>query len=154
MAVAEVYTINESLGLLEIRDANGNLVSIIEPAADVLQIVTTDLVGPQGVPGPPGPTGNTGIQGPPGDPGPTGLTGPPGPQGIPGPPGSTGPTYEQSFNNPTLQWLLTHNLDVYPVVTLYDLYNTEISGDIAMPDRNTVLVTFDLPMTGIARLKA
>ena len=32
--------------MVEVLDANGELVTILEPTVDVLQVVTTDLVGP------------------------------------------------------------------------------------------------------------
>jgi hypothetical protein len=50
--------------------------------------------------------------------------------------------------------VIVHNLDAYPVVTLYDLYGFAISGDVSMPDRNTVVVDFAVPFAGTARLKA
>lgn len=130
---AEVSTITETVGVLEIRDGDGALLSILEPCADVIQIVTPDMIGP------PGPIGPAGV---------------PGPQGPPGAQGPPAPIFEQQFSSPATTWLIQHNLDAFPVVSLYDLYGFAISGDIAMPDRNTVVVTFEVPIAGTARLKA
>lgn len=129
----EIFTIDESLGIVEIFDGNGNLVTIFEPTVDVVQIITTDLIGPVG---PVGPAGSAGIAGP------------------VGPQGPFAPTFEQHFASPSLMWLINHNLDAYVVTDLYDLYGVQISGDIEMPDRNNVIVTFDVPVAGTARLKA
>lgn len=133
---AEVYTVNQSLGLVEVRDEEDNLLVVFEPSADVLHVVTTDLVGPQGPVGPPGDDG------------------PPGPAGPQGPQGPFAPTFDQRFNDPAMEWRIVHNLGVFPVVTLYDLDENEIGGDVTKPDRNTVVVTFEVPLAGTARLKA
>lgn len=130
---AEVITTTQTVGVVEVRDANGNLVTILEPTADVVEVVSPDLVGPQG------PVGPTGVQGE---------------QGIPGPQGPPAPIFEQTFSAAQLVWPIQHDLDAFPVVSLYDLYGFAISGDIAMPDRNTVVVTFAVPLAGTARLKA
>lgn len=130
---AEVLTYTESLGVVEVRSAEGALLNVLMPSADIVEIVTSELTGPAGPVGP------------------AGLSGPPGPQGPPGPPA---PQFEQTFSTAQLVWLIVHNLDTYPVVTTYDLYGFEISGDVAMPDRNTVVVTFAVPFAGTARLKA
>lgn len=130
---AEVFTVNQSLGVVEVRDDNGNLVTIIEPSADVLHVVTTDMVGPAG---------------------PAGPAGAPGPPGPAGPQGPFAPTFDQRFADPATTWTIVHNFDSFPVVTLYDLDENEISGDITKPDRNTVVVTFEVPFAGTARLKA
>lgn len=129
----EIYTVEESLGVVEVFDGSGTLVTIFEPTADVVQIVTADLIGPLGPVGPVGPTGSAGPQ---------------------GPQGPFAPTFEQHFASPALVWRINHNLDAYVVTDLYDLYGVQISGDIEMPDRNNVIVTFDVPVAGTARLKA
>lgn len=133
---AEVSTVNQTLGVVEVRNADGNLITIFEPSVDILQVITTDLVGPVG------PAGPAGAEGAPGQPGPVGPQGPFAPQ------------FEQRFADPVYTWRIEHNLGTYPVVTLYDLVENQISGDIAKPDRNTVVVSFEVPFAGIARLKA
>lgn len=127
---AEVITYSESLGLVEVRNAAGAVIAVFEPSADVLEVVTTDLVGPSGPPG---------VQG---------VQGPSGPQGP------YAPQFMQTFSSAQLVWTIVHNMDAYPVVNTFDLYGFEISGDVTMPDRNTVVVTFAVPIAGTARLKA
>jgi hypothetical protein len=111
---------------------------VLEPTADVVEIVSDELTGPQG------PSGTPGVPG---------ITGPVGPQGEQGPQGPFAPQFEQTFVDPSAAWVIVHNLDLFPVVTLHDLYGIQISGDVLMPDRNTVVVTFAVPMSGTARLK-
>lgn len=130
---AEVIALTESLGVVEVRSEDGALLNVLHPTVDVVEIVTSELLGPAG---PSGPQGNLG---------------PPGPQGPPGP---FAPQFEQTFSTAQTVWTIVHNMDVYPVVSTYDLYGFEISGDVAMPDRNTVVVTFAVPFAGTARLKA
>lgn len=133
---AGVTTYTETVGLVEVRDGQGALVRVLEPTADVVQIVSPDVVGPRG------PVGPAGQPGPPGIPGPEGPPGPPAPQ------------FEQTFSSPSTVWTINHNLDAFPVVNLFDLYGFAISGDVTTPDRNTVVVTFEVPFSGTARLKA
>lgn len=128
---SEVVTFTQTVGVVEVRSGDGELLTVLEPAADVVEIVSP--VGPQGPAGP------------------QGQLGPQGPQGVPGPPA---PTFDQTFSSPLLTWYIVHGLDAYPVVSTYDLYGFEISGDIQMPDRNTVVVSFAVPIAGTARLKA
>ena len=130
---AEVVTYTESVGVVEVRDDEGALVMVLEPTTDVVQIVTSGLTGPAG---------------------PQGASGPQGTQGAQGPQGPFAPIFDQQFSSPLTTWYIVHNLNVFPVVSLYDLYGFAISGDIAMPDRNTVVVTFGVPIAGTARLKA
>lgn len=136
---SEIVVTYEAVGFVEVADGVGNLLTILEPTADLITIDTDDAIGPQG------PTGGAGP------------VGPQGPTGPPGPPGASGAysaTFDQTFANAATVWTIVHNLDVYPIVTLFDFYNHEFEGDVAMPDRNTVVVTFDVPMVGTARLKA
>ncbi len=135
----DVLTTQESLGLLEVIDGTGNLVAVLEPSADVVQIVSSDMVGPRG------PSGN---------PGPEGPAGPSGPSGPSGPPGPFAPTFRQEFADAATEWSIAHNLGVYPVVDLYDFTGHAIGGDIVLPDRNNVVVRFDMPMSGVAIIKA
>jgi hypothetical protein len=135
MNECEVLTVEDSLGVVEVW-AGETLVNVLRPTTDILQLTTVGPQGPEGDSGPAGPAG------PPGDPGPQ------------GPPGTPSPQFDQTFTTATTQWVIVHNLDAYPVVTLYDLYGFAISGDVSMPDRNTVVVDFAVPFAGTARLKA
>ncbi len=92
--------------------------------------------------GPRGPQGVQGVQGDQGEQGEKGQDGPP------------GALYEQTFAVPSLEWVVTHNLDTYPVTTTYDLNGQEIVGDVSQPDRNTVIVRWLVPFAGTARVKA
>lgn len=135
MNECEVITVEESLGVVEVW-AGETLVNVLRPITDILQVTT---VGPQG------PPGGQGLPGPQGS---------PGPQGPQGDPGAPSPQFDQTFNTASVEWTIVHNLDAYPVVSLYDLYGFAISGDVSMPDRNTVVVDFAVPFAGTARLKA
>ncbi len=84
-------------------------------------------------------------------PGPTGPAGPEGPQGPPGPPA---PSYEMHFPIPALEWRLIHTLDAFPSVQVVDLAGEIVGATVQIPDKETVIVTFAVPMAGTARLKA
>lgn len=130
---SEVIIYTETVGGVEVFNADGSLLTVLEPTADLVEIVSPDLVGPQG---------------------PSGPSGPQGVQGVVGPQGPPAPIFEQTFSSPSVIWYISHGLDAFPVVTTYDLYGFEISGDVHMPDRNSVVVTFAVPIAGTARLKA
>ncbi len=136
---SEIVTYTETVGFIEVRDGVGNVIHTLEPTADLVKVLTDEQIGPQGPPGGTGPAGPTGPQGPP---------------GPPGAGGSYSLSFEQAFNSPSTVWTIAHYLDAYPVVTLMDFNGHEFEGDVYMPDRNTVVVTFDVPMAGAARLKA
>lgn len=123
------------VGIIEVRDGGSTLI-VPTSTVEVVDVVTADLIGP------PGPQGVAGVQGD------------DGPAGVPGPTGPFAPIFEQHFASASTQWVIHHNMDVYPVTTLYDLYGFEISGDVSTPDRNTVVVDFVMPFAGTARLKA
>lgn len=108
----------------------------VQPIVEVIDVVSAELTGP---------SGPAGVQG---------STGPSGPSGPQGPVGPFAPTFEQHFATPIFNWVVVHNMDTYPVVTTVDLYGVEVVGDVATPDRNTVIVMFAVPMAGTARLKA
>lgn len=132
MNECDVAAVAESLGVVEVW-AGDTLLNVLNPTTDILQVTAA---GPQGPEGPLGPAG------------------PPGPSGPQGPPGTPSPEFDQTFTDPSTTWTVVHNLDAFPIVSTYDLYGFPISGDVAMPDRNTVVVTFAVPFAGTARLKA
>jgi hypothetical protein len=126
--VTAAYTIIEisgpdAAGLVEVDESDAVFTIVEQPGVETLQIVT---------------------------PGPIGPRGPIGPQGPQGP---FAPVFEQHFASPEMVWVIVHNMDLYPVVTLYDENHEEITGDVMTPDRNTVIVTFVVPFAGTARLK-
>ena len=123
-------------GIIEVVRQTSAVITVDNPASEILRIDT------------PGPQGPRGVPGPAGDPG------PPGPQGPTGATGEPTPVFEQHFADAVFIWVIHHGLNLYPVVTLYDESQQEISGDISLPDRNTVVVTFAVPFAGTARCKA
>ncbi len=114
----------EPAAVVEIHDGQRALTVIDEPPVQVVQVVTAGPIGPRG------------------------------PEGPEGPMGPFAPVFDQHFADPALIWVINHNLGVVPVVTLYDENHEEITGDIQAPDRNTIIVTFEVPFSGTARLKA
>ena len=59
-------------------------------------------------------------------------------------------TYTQSI--PSTTWLITHNLNTFPSVTLVNSLNKKILADLEYINQNTVLVTFSEAMIGKAYL--
>lgn len=75
--------------------------------------------------------------------------------------GSTPPpapqrTYVQSFAVPDTTWTVTHPLGTTtPLVQIYDLNGYAIGdADVFVPDNQTVIVSFDLPLAGRIALQA
>ncbi len=123
-SVTEVVGL-ESTGLVQVTEIAADVTVIDHPAATgVIDVITAGPIGPQG---------------------------PRGPEGASGPAGAL---VEQRFPDAAYVWVVHHTLNTYPVVTTVDLNEDEIVGDVRTPDRNTVVVTFAVPMSGTARLKA
>jgi hypothetical protein len=57
-------------------------------------------------------------------------------------------THQQTTASNT--WLITHNLNSHPNVTVVDTANTEVVGDIVYIDLNTVRISFTEPFSGSA----
>ncbi len=102
------------------------VLEIKESPVSVLEVVTA---------GPPGVKGNTGAQGEQGETGPS-------------------PEFSQTFATAIEVWVINHPLNAHPAVTTVDMNGMEIIGDVEFPDNDTVIVTFGMPVAGIARLKA
>lgn len=83
--------------------------------------------------------------------GPVGPTGPQGPQGLQGPPGPT-LAYTHTQNITSNIWTINHNLGIKPNVSVIDSAGTNVEGDVAWPDTNTVVVSFSSAFTGQAFL--
>lgn len=49
-------------------------------------------------------------------------------------------------------WIINHNLDCFPSVTVVDSANTTVVGDIAYNDSNSITLTFAAPFSGTAYL--
>ena len=59
-------------------------------------------------------------------------------------------TYTQTQLSDT--WLIVHNLNKYPSVSVVDTANTQVVGDVEYIDTNTVRVTFGAAFAGSAYL--
>jgi hypothetical protein len=61
-------------------------------------------------------------------------------------------TYEHTQGVPGSVWTIVHGLDKHPSVTVFDSAGSEVGGDVAYLDLNTVTVTFTAPFSGVAYL--
>lgn len=59
-------------------------------------------------------------------------------------------THEQMAASTT--WVVSHNLNRKPQVTVVDSAGTEVIGDVAYNDDNTVTLSFSAPFSGKAYL--
>jgi len=90
----------------------------------------------------------------------------PGREGPPGPPGlgiedhlaepDPHPQYAREFvfNQPTPSgtWTINHNLGYRPSVAVFDSGSQQIEGDVSHLSVNTVVLSFNPPTAGFARL--
>lgn len=89
----------------------------------------------------------------PGQGGARGVQGTQGIQGIQGIQGLTPPiAYTHNQGSPSNSWIIYHNLDYYPNVTIVDSGGTICEGDYDYLTRNTVTATFSSPFSGKAYL--
>ncbi len=145
-AVTEVVSVDRAVNLVEAGPGQTAVVEVDNPQQILALIDTTPDVIEVVMSGPPGPPGGEGPPGPKGDPGPQGETGP---QGLEGP----SPVFEMHFADAVMEWVIVHPLAIYPVVDTYDLTGQEVFGTVELPDMNTVIVWWAIPMAGTARLK-
>lgn len=89
------------------------------------------------------------VGGTPGPPGTTGPPGPPGPQGAPGT--ATSQAYVHVQSTPSVTWVIEHNLDIVPNVTVVDSSDRQVEGDVAY-SMGQVVVTFSAAFSGRAYL--
>jgi len=61
-------------------------------------------------------------------------------------------TYTQCFQAATLKWTITHNLGKFPGVTVVDLDNNVVIGDVDYLSSNILQITFSIPFSGCAFL--
>lgn len=86
-------------------------------------------------------------------PGQGGAMGPPGPQGPAGAPATVdNMAYVHNQGSASDTWVITHNLNFYPNVTIQDSGGTIVEGEIAYTTRNTLTVTFSAAFSGKAYL--
>lgn len=81
----------------------------------------------------------------------------PGPQGPPGPAGPAGPsgtstTYTHTQSSASTSWVITHNLNKKPSVTIVDSGGNVQIGEIRYDSNNQVTVTFAAAFGGYAYL--
>ncbi len=145
-AVTEVLTFDRPVSLVETDKPGVSAVVEVDNPEQVLVLVDTSEaadvieIGVFGPPGPPGPAGPQGVEGP---------EGPQGDQGLQGP----SPIYEKVFADAVMTWVIPHPLGVFPVVDTYDQNGQIVFGTVELPDKDTVIVWFAIPMAGVARLK-
>lgn len=107
---------------------------------ETVAVVELGNSGPQGAQGP------QGTQGTPGNQGPTGPKGDKGDQGDPGPTLA----YTHTQNTPSDTWVITHNLGMYPNVTVEEFGGSIVEGEIAYENINSLTVTFSALVSGYA----
>tara|TARA_R110002051_G_scaffold110285_1_gene182909 strand:+ start:4220 stop:4762 length:543 start_codon:yes stop_codon:yes gene_type:complete len=61
-------------------------------------------------------------------------------------------TYTQCFDSASAVWTITHNMGTFPSVTVVDLDNIVVVGDIDYLTTNMIQITFAVPFTGCAFL--
>lgn len=92
-----------------------------------------------------------GAQGTPGIPGPPGATGPQGPQGPPGALGSDA-NYVHVQSSAQSTWIVLHNLNKYPSVSVVDSGDSQWQGDVHYDSANQLTISFTAPFGGRAFL--
>jgi len=60
--------------------------------------------------------------------------------------------YHHVQANPSRVWEITHNLDKYPSVTIFDFSGTEYEAEVTHLDINSSILTFSIPFVGYADL--
>ena len=61
-------------------------------------------------------------------------------------------TYTQCFNDAAAIWTITHNLGKFPSVTIVDLDNVVVVGQVDYLNSNIIQLTFSQPFAGCAFL--
>jgi len=67
---------------------------------------------------------------------------------------SSAETYTQFFESALDTWVITHNLGKFPSVTIVDLNNEIVVGDVDFTSSNIITVTFNNPFAGCAFLNS
>lgn len=67
-------------------------------------------------------------------------------------PGTLLVPFEYIANTPSSTWTIPHNLGYRPDVSVYSIGGVEVVADILHIDFNNVLIMFNLPYAGRARL--
>lgn len=61
-------------------------------------------------------------------------------------------TYTYTQSAPSASWVVTHNLNTFPSVSVVDTGGTEIIPDILYVSANSITLTFGSPTSGKAYL--
>jgi hypothetical protein len=77
-----------------------------------------------------------------------GITGSQGAQGVPG----GGFNYVHTQTVASTVWIIVHNLNGFPNITVADSAGTVVEGDVVYVDSNTIQLTFSAPFSGTAYL--
>lgn len=75
-----------------------------------------------------------------------------GPPGPPGPAGDSATVYVFTTASPTATWTINHNLGFKPSVELFSSGSQEIDGDVVHTSSNQTVVSFNVAISGFARL--
>lgn len=75
-----------------------------------------------------------------------------GPQGPPGASGAASTSYVHVQAIPSATWTVTHNLGMFPAVTVIDSSNRHVEGDVAYVNANVLTLTFSAAFSGVAYL--
>lgn len=73
-----------------------------------------------------------------------------GPQGPQGDPGTGAAVFTQS--TPSQNWIINHNLEFYPNITVVDSAGTAVEGSYTFVNVNTIIATFTSEFSGKAYL--
>ena len=84
----------------------------------------------------------------------SGPQGAQGPQGEKGDQGDPGPTlaYTHTQNTPSAVWVITHNLGIYPNITIEEFGGSILEAELAYDNSNQVTVTFSALVSGYAHV--
>ena len=75
-----------------------------------------------------------------------------GPQGPKGQDGATGGAYTHTQGVSSNVWVITHNLNYYPSVTVIDSGGTQVEGETTWNSPNQLTLTFSAAFGGVAYL--
>lgn len=79
------------------------------------------------------------------------VSGAPGPQGPAGENGPPGERYSFTQASPASDWVINHNLNIYPHVTVI-VDGIEVDAEVSYNSLNQVTVSFGSPQSGRAEL--
>jgi hypothetical protein len=159
----------------QISPVSPESVDVIAEEVVVIEVVRDDpsvieVTAASGPIGPQGPVGNTGPQGP------IGNTGPTGPIGLTGPGVASGgiagqslvkvssadfattwatptiPTVVFTQGAPSATWVIAHNMNKYPSVTVVDSGGSVVIPSVLYTDLNNITITFGSATSGKAYL--